>query len=134
MLVARCIVYLNLYLLAVDVLGAAEDVEDSRLVLISERVLQEVRDEAGLTYRGVANEHELELLWSVRVLFYDCLTRLRLRLLYLWLCHAIVWLLNRRRRFRFLFRLSRLIIFDLILFNSVVNCFVNQIFQRFFLA
>ena len=46
MLVARCIVYLNLYLLAVDVLGAAEDVEDSRLVIITELVLQEVRDEA----------------------------------------------------------------------------------------
>ena len=93
MLVARSIVDLNLNLLAIDVLGAAEDVEDSRLVFIGERVLQEVRDEAGLTYRGVADEHELELLWSVRVLSYDCLTRLRLRLLrYLWLRHAIVFL------------------------------------------
>ena len=86
MLVARGIVYFNLYLLAVDVLGAAEDVEDSWLVIITELVLQEVRDEAGFTYRGVADEHELELLWSVRVLSYDCLTRLWLSLLlYLWL-------------------------------------------------
>ena len=46
MLVARGIVYFNLYLLAVDVLGAAEDVEDSWLVIITELVLQEVRDEA----------------------------------------------------------------------------------------
>ena len=46
MLVAGSIVNFNLYLLAIDVLGAAEDVEDSRLVIITELVLQESRDEA----------------------------------------------------------------------------------------
>ena len=62
MLVARGIVDLNLNLLVIDVLGAAEDIEDSRLVILSELVLQEVRDEAGLTYRGVTDKHEFELL------------------------------------------------------------------------
>ena len=62
MLVARSIVDLNLNLLVIDVLGAAEDVEHSRLVILSELVLQEVRDEARLTYRRVTDKHELELL------------------------------------------------------------------------
>ena len=65
MLVARSIVNFHLHLLAIDILVAAEDVEDSRLIIISELVFQEVRDEARLTYIGVPDEHDLELLWSV---------------------------------------------------------------------
>lgn len=65
MLVARSIVNFHLHLLAIDILVTAEDVEDSRLIIISELVFQEVRDEARLTYIGVPDEHDLELLWSV---------------------------------------------------------------------
>ena len=84
MLVARRIVNFNLHLLAINVLVTPEDVEDSRLVIIIELVFQEVRDEAGLTHRGITDKHELELLWSVRFLF-----RLRWfprRCLLLWRC------------------------------------------------
>ena len=65
MLIARSIVNLNLHLLAIDVFGAAEHVEDSRFVIIGELVFKEVRDKAGLTYRGVTDKHEFELLWSI---------------------------------------------------------------------
>ena len=65
MLVARSIVNFHLHLLAIDILVTAEDVEDSRLIIIIELVFQEVRDEARLTYIGVPDEHDLELLWSV---------------------------------------------------------------------
>ena len=65
MLVARSIVNFPPHLLAIDILVTAKDVEDSRLIIIIELVFQEVRDEARLTYIGVPDEHDLELLWSV---------------------------------------------------------------------
>ena len=126
MLVAGSIVNFNLYLLAIDVLGAAEDVEDSRLVIITELVLQEVRDEAWLAYRGVADKHQLELLWSVRVMY-----RFTLLLYYLLLWHIFdrLWLLILW--FLWLLQLIRLLVRDLILFITTVRFFVSS--QRLYL-
>ena len=124
MLVAGSIVNFNLYLLAIDVLDAAEDIENSRFIIISKLVLQEVRDKAGLAHRGVTDKHQLELLWSV-------LYRLSLLFKYLWLWHIFVspWLLILW--FLWLLRLIRLLIRDLILFITTVRFIV--ICQRFYI-
>ena len=124
MLVAGSIVNFNLYLLAIDVLDAAEDIENSRFIIISKLVLQEVSDKAGLAHRGVTDKHQLELLWSV-------LYRLSLLFKYLWLWHIFVWPWLLILWFLWLLRLIRLLIRDLILFITTVRFIV--ICQRFYI-
>ena len=60
MLITGCIVNFELHLPTVNGFGAAEDVENSWLVVLIERVLQEVRDEARFANRAIPNEHALE--------------------------------------------------------------------------
>ena len=126
MLVAGSIVNFNLYLLAIDVLDAAEDIENSRFIIISKLVLQEVRDKAGLAHRGVTDKHQLELLWSVRVLY-----SFSLLFKYLWLWHIFFWPWFLIHWFLWLLRLIRLLFRDLILFITTVIFIV--ISQRFFM-
>lgn len=66
------IVDLELNLLLLDVLGASEDIEHGRLVIVCENVLEVVFNEAGLADGGVADEHNFDHLWSFVINHFAC--------------------------------------------------------------
>ena len=69
MLISAGVMDLDLDLLFLDVFGAAEDIEDCRLVVFGEAILQVVANQAGFTDRSVANEHDFNLLRPIGIDF-----------------------------------------------------------------
>ena len=53
---------LDLHLLFLDILDASVNVEDCRLVVLRERIVEIVTDQARFTNRGVADEHYFDFL------------------------------------------------------------------------
>ena len=67
MLISAGIMNLNLDLRFLDSLGAAVDVKHCRLVVFAEAILNVVANEAGFADRGVADEHDFDLLRCIRI-------------------------------------------------------------------
>jgi len=61
-LITTSIVDFNFDLLFLDTFDAPVDIEHCWLVVLRERIVQVIGDEAGLTDGGVTREHELERL------------------------------------------------------------------------
>ena len=53
---------LKLDFISPDVFGAAEDIENCRLVVFGESILQVVVNQTGFAGRSVANKHDFNLL------------------------------------------------------------------------
>ena len=62
MLIARIIVYFEPELLLVELHGAAEDVQYRRFIILIERLVQVVDDQAGLADGIISHEHNLHVL------------------------------------------------------------------------
>ena len=65
-LITTRIMDLNLYLLFLDIFGALVDVKYCRLVILRERIVEIVTDQARFTNGGVADEHYFDFLYFVR--------------------------------------------------------------------
>ena len=92
-LISTGIMDLDLHLLFLDILDASVDVEDCRLVVLRERIVEIVTDQARFTNRGVADEHYfdfLNILLSSLWLFEPGLRSLRSFHLFQWLGSGLI--------------------------------------------
>ena len=65
-LITTRIMDLNLYLLFLDIFGALVDVKYCRLVILRERIVEIVTDQARFSNGGVTDEHYFYFLYFVR--------------------------------------------------------------------
>ena len=64
MLIAARVMDFNVYLAPPDSLGSLINIKHCRFIVFWERVVEVVSDKAGLSYGGVTDEYNLNLLWS----------------------------------------------------------------------
>ena len=83
MVISACVMDLDFYLLAFDVLCAPVHVQHGRLVLLRELIVQIVVDQARFSDRGVTHEDQFDLLAAIAD--GDLLGRRRLDLFCGWL-------------------------------------------------